>query len=81
MEIDMDKDFSLEFKTVGLNISYYRKLRGLTQLQLADKINISRTHMSNIEAPNMHTSISLELLFTIADALNVEPYKLLKMPS
>lgn len=60
-----------EFKLIGLNIAYYRKLKGITQLQLAECVNISRTHMSNIEAPNMHTSISLETLLDIADALDV----------
>ena len=60
-----------EYKMIGLNIAYYRKLKGLTQLQLAEKVNISRTHMSNIEAPNMPTSISLETLFDIADALEI----------
>ena len=59
------KEFSLEYKTIGLNIAYYRKLRGLTQMQLAERVNISRTHMSNIEAPNSHTSISLEFLLSI----------------
>ena len=60
-----------EYKMIGLNIAYYRKLKGLTQLQLAEKVNISRTHMSNIESPNMPTSISLETLFDIADALEI----------
>jgi len=66
-----------EYKMIGLNISYYRKLKGLTQLQLAEQINISRTHMSNIEAPNMPTSISLETLLDIADALQIPVAKLL----
>lgn len=56
---------------LGLNIAYYRKLRGMTQLQLAEKIDISRTHLSNIEAPNMNTSISLEKLFDIAEVLEI----------
>lgn len=56
---------------LGLNIAYYRKLKGMTQLQLAEAIDISRTHMSNIEAPNVPTSVSLDTLFDIADALNV----------
>lgn len=60
-----------EYKMIGLNIAYYRKLKGLTQLQLAESINISRTHMSNIEAPNMPTSISLETLMDIADTLDI----------
>ena len=66
-----------EYKMIGLNIAYYRKLAGLSQLQLAEDIGISRTHMSNIEAPNMSTSISLETLMEIADALNVPASALL----
>ncbi len=66
-----------EYKMIGLNISYYRKLKGLTQLELSEKINISRTHMSNIETPNMPTSISLETLFDIADALEIPATNLL----
>jgi len=62
---------------IGLNIAYYRKLKGLTQLELAEAVNISRTHMSNIEAPNMHTSISLETLLDIAVALDIPAASLL----
>lgn len=65
----MNEKRKQEYKMIGLNIAYYRKLKGLTQLQLAETINISRTHMSNIEAPNMPTSISLETLLDIADVL------------
>ncbi|HIT89845.1 MAG TPA: helix-turn-helix transcriptional regulator [Candidatus Merdenecus merdavium] len=61
-----------QYRQLGLTIAYYRKLKGLTQLQLAEKINLSRTHISNIEAPNMKTSISLDGLFDIADALEVQ---------
>lgn len=56
---------------LGLNIAYQRKLRKMTQIQLAEKVGISRTHMSNIEAPNMTTPISLEVVFNIADALDI----------
>ena len=66
-----------EYKMIGLNISYYRKLKGITQMKLAEQINISRTHMSNIEAPNMPTSISLETLMDIADALEIPVANLL----
>lgn len=66
-----------QYKMIGLNIAYYRKLYGLTQLQLAEKVNISRTHMSNIEAPNMPTSISMDTLLDIADALNIPAAKLI----
>ena len=46
-----------EFRLLGLTIAYYRKLRGLTQAELAEATNLSRTHISNIEAPNGKTSI------------------------
>ena len=60
-----------EFRLLGLTIAYYRKLRGLTQAELAEATNLSRTHISNIEAPNGKTSISLNKLFVIADVLEV----------
>ncbi|MCI5891670.1 MAG: helix-turn-helix domain-containing protein [Lachnospira sp.] len=67
----MEDKYKQNFKIIGLNIAYYRKLKGLSQMQLAEKANISRTHLSNIEAPNMPTSISLETLFDIAEILDV----------
>lgn len=67
----MEDNYKQNFKIIGLNIAYYRKLKGLSQMQLAEKANISRTHLSNIEAPNMPTSISLETLFDIAEILDV----------
>lgn len=75
----MAHDHSNRFKQLGLNIAYYRKLKGWTQEKLAEKAEISRTHLSNIEAPNATKSISLETLFEIANVLGVEPAKLLEM--
>lgn len=66
-----------DYIKLGLNIAYYRKLGGLTQLELAEAVNISRTHLSNIEAPNMPTSVSLDTLFEIAKILDIPVYKLL----
>lgn len=60
-----------ELRLLGLTIAYYRKARGMTQSELAEAVEISRTHMSNIEAPNSKTSISLNKLFDIAEALEV----------
>ena len=78
----MFKEKNLERLTrIGLNNALQRKLKGYTQAQLAEAVNISRTHMSNIEAPNVKTSISLELLFDIADTLQIEPSILLQTDS
>ncbi len=76
----MKAEFAEEYKMIGLNIAYYRKLRGYTQLQLSELVNISRTHMSNIEAPNVPTSISLEVILSVAKALNITASALLATP-
>lgn len=68
----MDERRLRQFRELGLTISYYRRLKGLTQTQLADLVGLSRTHISNIEAPKVRTSLSLDSLFDIADALDVQ---------
>jgi transcriptional regulator with XRE-family HTH domain len=60
------------YRQLALNIAYYRKKLGLTQLQFAEKVGISRTHMSNIEAPNVPTPFTTTTLFKISDALGVK---------
>lgn len=67
-----------KYSRIGLNIAYQRKLKKLTQIQLAELVGISRTHISNIEAPNMITPISLELAFNIADTLEIPVETLFK---
>lgn len=64
---------------LGLTIATLRKLRGMNQEQLAEKAKISRSFLSSIEAPNMVQSFSLEVLYNIADALDVRPGDLLNM--
>jgi len=64
---------------LGLNISYYRKLKKFSQEYLAELADISRTHLSNIEAPNVDKSVSLDVLFDIADALDVPVSKLFEL--
>ena len=76
--IPIDKKNYPQYIKLGLNIAYNRKLAGFTQEQLAEACGISRTHISNIEAPNMIKSISLETLFNIARALHVSASKLLE---
>ena len=70
----MEREHFEEYKKMGLNIAYYRKEQGLSQMQLADKIDISRTHMSRIE--NNDCAVSLDVIFSIAKALNVSVVKL-----
>lgn len=64
---------------LGLNIALQRKLKKMTQAELADKVGISRTHLSNIEAINTITSVSLDVIFDISSVLEIEPHVLFKM--
>ncbi len=71
----MTEERKLQMKQLGLNVSYYRRMKGISQAELAKAIDRSRTHISNLEAPNMPTSISIEKLFDIADVLEVPVLK------
>jgi len=75
----MEQKHSNKYIDLGLNIAFYRKKKKLTQEAFADKVGISRTHLSNIEATNAEKSLSLEVLFDIADALGIEVGKLFEI--
>ena len=63
---------------IGIAISSLRKMRGMSQEQLAEKAGISRSHLSAIEAPNMVRAFSMEAFLNISDALDVTPIELLQ---
>lgn len=65
------------FIQIGIAISVLRKIRGMSQEQLAEKADISSSLMSIIEAPNMAHNFTLETFLSIADALDVDPADLL----
>ena len=67
-----------KYIALGLNIAYYRKREGMTQDQLAEKVGISRSYLGEIEAPNTITTVSLEVLFNIANALRIPASRLLE---
>lgn len=62
---------------LGIAISALRKMRGMSQEQLAEKANVSRSHISSIEAPGIARPFSLEVFFNIADALEIDPSDLI----
>ena len=65
------------FIELGLTIAAIRKMRGLSQEELAEKANISRSYLSSIEAPNIIRPFSVEILYNIADALDIKAGSLL----
>lgn len=70
----MQEKQRMKYKRLGLNIAYYRKERGLSQSQLAEMVNISRTHMSRIETADC--AVSLDVIFELCDVLDIRAAKL-----
>ena len=54
---------------LGRNIFKFRKAKGLSQNQLAEKVEISREHLAKIETAKR--CISLGLLIEISEALEI----------
>ena len=73
----MKEQYADKYLQLGLKIAYYRKLRGLTQEQLAEELGRSPAFIGHVEAPNINKAISLDTLFGIAEVLDVQPYKFL----
>ncbi len=73
----MNLKYESEYRQLGLKIAYYRKLRGLTQEQLAEKIEKSAAFIGHVEAPNVYKAISMDTLFDIAEVLDTPAYKFL----
>jgi transcriptional regulator with XRE-family HTH domain len=73
----MSIKYSNRYKEVGIKISEYRKKRKLTQEELANQVGISYSYIIQIEAPNVEKRMSLEVLFDIANALNIDVKDLL----
>lgn len=73
----MKEIYKDKYLKLGLKISYYRKLRNMTQEKLAEAIGKDTSFLGQVEAPNICRAISLDTLFDIADILKVSPYKFL----
>lgn len=73
----MKTTYTEQYRQIGLKIAYYRRLRGLTQEELAERIDRSPAYIGHVEAPNIIKAVSLDTLFDIASVLDIPPYKFL----
>lgn len=76
--LELHFDNTERMECLSYAIGYYRKQKGYTQDQLAEMLGISRQHLASVEAPGMNRGVSLDLIFNIATALEIEPYLLFK---
>ena len=73
----MKQIYAEMYRQIGLKIAYYRKLRSLTQEELAEQVGLTPAFIGHLEAPNITKALSLDALFDIADVLGVSPHKFL----
>ena len=59
------------YDIIRRNIKKYRKIRGLTSAQLAEKVNLSHDFIRQIESEKTRYNFSVETLYKIAVALDV----------
>ena len=70
----MKDEYRDSYQPFGLNVVYYRKKKRLSQTQLAELVDIHRTYVSAIELGKV--SVSFDVLFKLAQVLEVAPSKL-----
>ncbi len=73
----MKDQYAEYYRQIGLKIAFYRKLRGLTQEELAEKVSVTPAFIGHLEAPNISKALSLDTLFDIANVLEIDPNKFL----
>lgn len=69
----MKKDESCleEIRRIGLRIGYFRRVRNIKQVELAERLHINKNYLSQIEC-GAGKSISLPMLIRVARELNVK---------
>ena len=70
----MKDEYKEHYKRFGLNVVYYRKMHRLTQLQLAEFLDIDRSHISAIELGRV--GVSFDVIFKMCDVLKIKPKEL-----
>ena len=59
------------YEKFGLNVVYYRKRLKITQLQLAELVDVDRSHISAIELGKV--GVSFDVVFKLAEVLQITP--------
>ncbi len=70
----MKPEYKKLYEQFGLNVVYYRKRKRLTQLKLAEMVDIDRSHISAIELGNV--GVSFDVVFKLCEVLEITPKQL-----
>lgn len=75
-ELRFTSDEALFLRNIGFRIQFFRKMRNMSQEELAEKSGLSYSTISHIEATSAYP-MSMIALYRIARALDISPYQLL----
>ena len=70
----MKQEYKKYYEQFGLIVVYYRKKKRLTQLKLAEMVEIDRSHISAIELGNV--GVSFDVVFKLCEVLEITPKQL-----
>ncbi|MBQ7886525.1 MAG: helix-turn-helix transcriptional regulator [Clostridia bacterium] len=70
----MKQEYKKYYERFGLNVVYYRKKKRLTQMKLAELVEIDRSHISAIELGNV--GVSFDVVFKLCEVLEITPKQL-----
>ena len=70
----MKRKYKGLYEKFGLNVVYYRKRKRLTQMKLAELLDIDRSHISAIELGNV--GVSFYVIFKLCEVLEITPKEL-----
>ena len=74
LQTDEEKTVGLrvreQYRRIGCNIAYYRRLKGYTQVQLAQELGITANYLSQIEC-GRRNKYSLHTLIMASEVLEV----------
>ncbi len=70
----MKPEYKPLYEAFGLNVVYFRKRKKLTQLQLAELVDIDRSHISAIELGRV--GVSFDVIFKLCEVLDITPKEL-----
>ena len=70
----MKQEYKPYYEKFGLNVVYYRKRKRLTQMKLAELVEIDRSHISAIELGNV--GVSFDVVFRLCEVLEITPKEL-----
>lgn len=68
----MDVKKFMIYQQIGARIAYYRNLQQMTQAELAEKVNLSRSSIGRIERGKYNKGVPIATLLDIAEGLNVD---------